>query len=568
MAKIVYLCSRQGARLPFSRTDMESVLSRLTPDNIIPRPPRIIEKEGFLVGVFNPTDSLLVQDLAVCMGVLLNDAGDWWRAGSQAPDGSYALFRNDAQSVELLTDIVGTRTLWYVQTPDWFIASTSQRAIVCFLGDFEPNAEASSWMLSSGTLGPGLSWDRRIRCLGGNARLILNRDTWTLTVKQETVRYDSVSLTEPEHAQQLLQALTQTFLKMDLDMQRWMLPLSGGVDSRAVLLMLKDRVGLRTITWGQKGAQQNPKSDAYIAQLMAAHVGVAHEYYPIDISPEPFETVLQRFLIAGEGRVDHVSAYVDGLAIWKRLFENGCQGAIRGDEAFGCMAVRSHFDVYRNMGLTIMDDYKNSDMVKEYSRESGQHRPESLEQRSGESLEAWRDRLNTEFEAPYIFAALNDLKLPYVEMCSPLLSRRVIRVVRQLPDFLRTNKTLFRKIVNTMAPGIRYASHSAIANRKDILKDKKVVGVVTRYLESARTLSVLPQELIAHILAALRSESASSLMQRSAREKIRVVVERLERSKTKLRMDIHVLAFRAYLISRMTEILAQDSEALLGHKRA
>ncbi len=159
------------------------------------------------------------------------------------PDGSYALFRSDENKVELITDIVGSRTIWYVQTEDAFIASTSQRAIVFFLQDFQPNEEAFSWMLSSGTLGPGLSWDKRIHSLEGNARLILDRSSWETEIKKEKVIYEPVDLPDEEHEIRLKKAMEETFDNLSIDFSKWILPLSGGFDSRAILLMLKNRQG-------------------------------------------------------------------------------------------------------------------------------------------------------------------------------------------------------------------------------------------------------------------------------------------------------------------------------------
>ena len=99
---------------------------------------------------------------------------------------SYALFRRDENTVELVSDIVSSRTIWYVQTEKCITASTSQRAIVFFLQDFKPNKAVFSWMLSSGTVGPGLSWDSRIQCLSGNSLLFLGRSSWKLTIEKYT----------------------------------------------------------------------------------------------------------------------------------------------------------------------------------------------------------------------------------------------------------------------------------------------------------------------------------------------------------------------------------------------
>jgi len=86
--------------------------------------------------------------------------------------------------------MVASRTIWYVQTDDVFMASTSQRAIVYFLHEFQPDKTAFLWMLSSGTLGPDASWDSRVKRLGPNARLILDRSMWRLRVERENIGFD------------------------------------------------------------------------------------------------------------------------------------------------------------------------------------------------------------------------------------------------------------------------------------------------------------------------------------------------------------------------------------------
>jgi len=293
------------------------------------------------------------------MGRLFGPKHDWWSPGAEAPDGSYALFRSNETTVELLTDIVASRTIWYVRTEKLFIASTSQRAIVFFLQDFEPNRAACSWMLSSGDLGPGLSWDHRIQCLKGNARLTLDRSSWRVKVVREAIDFTPKHLSEKEHEQGLRQAIEDTFEHLDLDLDKWVLPLSGGRDSREILLNIKNRENLKTVTWGLRSALSDSESDASVARLLANHFGLEHEYFETDISDEPAERVLDRFIVAGEGRIDHVSGYMDGFAIWKHLHERPCEGIIRGDQAFGRPAVRTRRDVYRQWSYFLLSDFWN-----------------------------------------------------------------------------------------------------------------------------------------------------------------------------------------------------------------
>ncbi len=73
------------------------------------------------------------------MGILFGASSDWHTPGSAVPDGSYALFRGDNTSVEVLTDAAASRSVWYIKTDDYFIASTSQRAIIILLQSFEKN---------------------------------------------------------------------------------------------------------------------------------------------------------------------------------------------------------------------------------------------------------------------------------------------------------------------------------------------------------------------------------------------------------------------------------------------
>ena len=565
MSKIIYICYRDSSQPLYFPNDIELLSTRLTPDNISPLPPLILEGKGILAGIFNPVDSLPIKDLSICLGVFIGAKDDWWEPGAEAPDGSYALFRNNETTVELLSDIVASRTIWYVQTEDIFIASTSQRAIVFFLQDYEPNRAVYPWMLSSGTLGPGLSWDSRIRCLEGNARLILDRSSWKMTVARKPAVFSPLHLSEKEHEERLQKAIEDTFKHLHLDFSKWVLPLSGGFDSRGILLSLKDREGLKAITWGLKSALYDKNSDAYVTKSLANYFSLQHEYYETDISEEPTENIFDRFLVAGEGRIDHISGYMDGFKIWKQLFEGPYQGIIRGDEAFGCHAVRNPWEVYRNMSLSVMSDFANLAPAIKTLGDYDQEIPHGLQKRDNESIEMWRDRVNSEFEAPVVFAALNDLKLSFVEVINPLLSRRIVEQVRGLTDDLRTDKKLFRKIVKALSPDIKFAKKLAIANKRDILKTQGAVSVISRHLDTTRARELISQELVDYVLATLKvgGKDKSNYLIRGIRKSVDRIKRRIRRNNSVQIMDPNVFAFRACIISRMSEILAADAKALI-----
>lgn len=564
MSKAVFICAREGVALRFDAHHINALSLRLSPDNISQPPPKIIEGGGILIGIFNPTDSLPVAGSSVCLGVIFGESNDWWRPGAAIPDGNFALFRSDGTSVEILSDIIATRTIWYVKTDDFFIASTSQRAIIYFLQSYEPNEATYPWMLSSGTLGPDNSWDRRIRSLPGDARLVLDRTRWQERLVQTPVTYCQELRSEREHEKLLRDVIEDTFNGISLDWKRWVLPLSGGYDSRAILQLLKDRPGLEAVTWGIKAALGDPASDAYIARQLAEHYRIPHRYYETDLSDEPVATLFHRFLIAGEGRVDHISGYMDGFAVWRRLFETGYQGVIRGDEAFGCKAVKSDRDVYKNMSMQLLSDYSNVHHIEGISRLTPQIRPPELERQPAETREMWRDRTNASFEAPLIFAALSDLKLSYVEIVMPLVSRRIIQQVRTMPDALRTNKSAFKRQVLAKDCGIRYAASAAIKPRDSILRESPVASVLSDSLHqgSEGTGSIAELCRGAAVLVESTSSSPRLFERRRSRQVIRKIRMALGIGAQPETLDPFCVAFRVYVIYQMFKLLEQDASAL------
>src|SRR5688572_14349888 len=152
----------------------------LAADNIDPRPPTLAHRAGVTAALLNPSAAARTQGTSIALGTLLDPADDWHVPGAPLPDGSFALLRIDDAHVELVSDGVGSRTIWYALTDRELIASTSQRAIVTLLGSFEPNRDVLPWMLSAGTLGPLDGWDARVRRVQPGERVLLDRSRWRL----------------------------------------------------------------------------------------------------------------------------------------------------------------------------------------------------------------------------------------------------------------------------------------------------------------------------------------------------------------------------------------------------
>jgi hypothetical protein len=540
----------------------------LAADNIDPRPPTLAHRAGVTAALLNPSAAARTQGTSIALGTLLDPADDWHVPGAPLPDGSFALLRIDDAHVELVSDGVGSRTIWYALTDRELIASTSQRAIVTLLGSFEPNRDVLPWMLSAGTLGPLDGWDARVRRVQPGERVLLDRSRWRL---QSTVAPIEM-IAEPDlshdaHRERLRSTVTDACRRWSFDARKWVLTLSGGADSRSLLCLLRDR-GIETVTWGLPHSEDKGGNDAQVAREVARILGVPHRFIAIEAgSGSDPEVVLQRFLSLGEGRVDRISGYVDGFRVWKTLFEEGFDGVIRGDHVFGAASVRSAYEVRSDMNLTTLADYFAANEIEAFELPE-QRLPEALTRARGETLETWRDRLFCLARSPTFKAALTDLKTPYVDVGNPLLARSVLDCVRALPDELRTGKRLWREFVRSQLPDVPTARRVAISSVTDFLKDRRVLQLLLDELTSARAATLFSPALRARCGAALvgalqtkraarQTDWGETWAAKAMPARLRAVIGNLRPNRPGI--EPLVLAFRAFVASRMHTMLAADA---------
>jgi hypothetical protein len=130
--------------------------------------------------------------------------------------------------------------------------------------------------------------------------------------------------------------------------------------------------------------------------------------------------------------------------------------------------------------------------------------PERLRQQPGESLEAYRNRMYEQSRLPGALAPLNDLKGRYVEVVNPLLSRRMICAVHELPDELRAYGRAYAQVVDGESRPIPYARFTSTPAVSDYLGDPAVVESMVRELSSTRVERVLlSEEAVLRLLAAM-----------------------------------------------------------------
>ena len=571
MSKIIYVCFRDKTINSSTKERINKICEELNPDNISAHPTKVGGSNKVVFGISNPVSSFSIKDSNVLLGSIFEEGSNWEKKANDIPDGNFVIFKTREEDIEIITDCIGSRSVWYYQDKEKLIASTSQKAIIKFLGDFQFDERVIPWVISTGMLGPEYCWDRRLKKIPSDGRLFLDRSSWTVKINSKPVSFRPVRLPKKKHKEKLTKAIQSTFKNISINPTNWRITLSGGHDSRAILLLLKKfgknlNSRYKTITWGTKTSIHSKYSDAAIAEKLAKNQNTVHNYYSNEDSDEPLDKIINRFLNNGEGRIDHITGYLDGFKIWKNIYEDGALGVIRGDEVFGYNKLFSPLAVNNFMGLTLCSDFSNLQKFS-YIKSLHQEKPKELNKKKNESLSTWRDRIFQMYRIPYAQAALADLKYPYVEQINPFLSKRIVTIIRQLPDHLRTNKKLFKMIMKPMNPNIPFSKSDSNVLLKNALKRKDIVSLIKKELLSDYAQTIFPNAFLNQVVNSLETITLNNNEKKGIVKRIKSFFPKklkaffLPKQKNSLTLDENILGFRIFIICRMHRILEEDSDS-------
>jgi|GEM_PF-379661 len=600
MAKSIYICRRDGSKTDI-KADTEAlhkICNLLLPDNLSSTKQKVFSNGDNAYVILNYQPFFKSIDHSFVLGHLYKNVNNWHEIGSQSPEGNFAIFRNNEQYFEAVSDILATRTIWYYHDADYFIASTSQRPIVMYLGSFEFDDRVIPWMLSTGTIGPEYSWDKRIKKLRPDSSVLLNKLDWTIAEKHNPFSLNPKKKTDEEHKNELRTAAEGSIKSLKkLNLTEWPITLSGGYDSRAILFLLKKNMvsgdNLHTLTYGLQKSLKNRYSDAFVANKLAEELETNHSFHPLNRSDEPFSVIFDRYLKCGEGRIDHISAYMDGMKIWNNIAESKkIKGVLRGDVIFFPYKTITELHIRHHLGCPLCSDLKNMESIIQDFDFPEQKLSDFLDRKPGESIDIWCDRLYHYFRYPTIHGALNDIKLSYTEVINPFISRQIIDTVYQFPDHLRKNKKIFMELVDSLHDKTPYASRSSTENSLEIFRDPEVVQLIITALQTAHSKALFGEDFIDFLTNKIKVKNSpitenksgnfatikkkiynyikgiylyyglNSLKYKSYKILPKPLLYLYEKFKKKPSADFNRVAFRCYMITRMTEILEQDTAIL------
>jgi hypothetical protein len=459
---------------------------------------QVSEERGLLVAVLGRRDHVVTRGYNILAGVTLTagEQAPWWRFDDPVPDGSFALFRTEDFAIESVTDYTGSKTIWHARLAcGGVVTSTCVELIVALLGDFSVDDRALGWFLSSGTCGPRRSWDKRIKPVPPNSRLSARKEGSTIEVREMPLERP-----QPRHehvdAARLESELHRTMSNSCFGDKPWVLALSGGYDSRAILYGTRHIQDLTCVTWADEFLVDQPNSDLAIARLLAEKTGRKHLVKVIKRPADAamLDQALRRFMRYCDGRVDNYLAYVDGMQIWDELSSSEAGGLLRGDELFGTAFALRAPQILKNMRLISFVDYARGDEQSDLAIRHDHTTPADLSKRPGESAASWRWRLRADHEIPTVYAALNSIRGRFTEVSCPLLAGNLVRLAASMSSKDLDDKALFNQVVSGMFPDVPFASRLSILRRSDVLAIPEATELVLDHLGSAFARDVLGVE--------------------------------------------------------------------------
>lgn len=463
--------------------------------------------------------------------------------------------------IKITSDSIGDRIIWYYKDDNWFFVSNSQFYILRLVGNYQVNEEVWPWMLANGNLNDGDSWDKRIRAIPSGGSVIFSIKKREVKKRQDRWKFEYDISNREVALKHLKEKLFEVAAQYELPEESTLLTLSGGLDSRAALFLLrKNHPKLHTATWGTKKSFFQKGTDSYIARKISIVWKSCHQEFLFQFSNN-FDLVLEKFLLLGEGRNDHLNSYMDGLKMWQEIDKMNYTYVIRGDEVFGWLPVKTELDARLSVAMGALSDFSNIPAAVSYDYPINRI-SESLLKDDSEPVEDYRDRLYQTFRLPFVIGALQDIPLTYVETVNPFLHPEIITLMRKLPPSLRTSKNLYGEWVNTLLPQIPYAYKQSIPRPDELLFQPQNKDFFLSFINDYSTSRLLGKALITFLRENYTRNEAgynsTGKLIYNIKKILPVSLKKFIRNKvTGYNLPANTLALRALIIFRMQGLIKE-----------
>ncbi|WP_201530073.1 hypothetical protein [Psychrobacter frigidicola] len=589
MAQYLFVKNRKSIESSEMLQKLEQVCSLLTPTTIKGKSQNTVEvwpeDSSSFYAIQNSESVAKPEQGALIIGWMQQlDSKKADICDSEA-DGSYAVVKNTKHGVSFFSDQFGSRTLWYYCDESTLIISTSQRAIVALKGGFNFNEEALAWYLSSGNQGPFISWDQDVKQVLPHLEYKLNIIDWRLGSKQKPgIDLPPSGSTKMNDYPKLYQSEVTTSLDQIISSYpegQVLMPLSGGLDSRLLLALSKkadldDKLTL--VNWGVVNREE-VFDDKVAAQRVADFYGKDLLDMSLPAQIDSYDQVLDSFVEASEGRIDHFNAFTDSFKMWDKFFQSGYRMIIRGDIPFTEGLDINTFQARAHIGLEPFKDYANISEfpVRKYIKLQNEYEVKRLD---GESLIRWRDRLYASWRVPMVISAFSNQISGFTENRSPMLSWSLFKLYMGLPDKDKGNKTHIKKLwEKNDKSGVSCYAVGSLNDLNSLFENKRGNQYLIDELAAYEKDSRFSSELIMSIRDKLAEREYNSTVSKSKQilskakpalvaaysqlnDNIPLLLKSYIRSKRVKNLSATTLAYRIVLAEKIITMYESDAKQL------
>ena len=401
------------------------------------------------------------------------DSDRFWRR----LDGSYCLVVREDRICSVGVDVAGTRGVYW-WSHDGILAFHSHLADLAptFPGSLSEDSGALASFLASGIYPPRRTAFGEVAHLGAGQYLRFEdgqppraRDHLSMVYEQSRP-----ASSRPKLVEELIELIGSSVAAAATWMQRPVVPLSGGLDSRYLLAELArhapDPSAIATITWGED--RERPDSDAQVAPGIAAAIGASNTWFEKSQQPSPKSFARAIYLSSGEA--DCAIHFPDDHGLHALLARNGYSSLLRGDECFGngptlltrqaALAVNGIGHLKANGGYAVL--IEPSRLKRMADAQEGDLAAMMTGVRSATATGA-RDEIRYAMVVRRVLASYNRVKHTDLEVYTPFLARPILEWLRATPDSMRFDKRLLREALARRFPHLAAIPFATRSNLPD-----------------------------------------------------------------------------------------------------
>ena len=417
---------------------------------------QVNEKIHFLdvIGTIN----LLNQDLTVENNFNLHKI--------TSASGRFSLVKVDLNSIEFITDAVGTCPLFYIETYNYFVVSTSSR-IAHFIeqslnspfGKFSPsyNIESLRDFSIHGHFNHSDSAFNNVKCLQLNSRIRI--DASGIFINDFNQNIYEIGISEGKHYEDLIEDLASSIKKACLpllELSSITFPISGGRDSRLVAAAMY-AVGLRDVKCATSGYEKHP--DVIIGKKIATTLGWAHKINTPGATPSilSYEDPLSRISRVLDVHDLQTSAW-DDIEDYGPFINNPVLSGVGGELLRGGYMATKNSSVNASQATTMIKSFLDGNIFFESSIESyrlsGSYSKTLIEMANIDPMLALDYLYYSNRNFRWVGARRRGLGFRRIGV-EPLLDNRVVVLSRKIDINTKWEERLFFDVISLLNPSLR-----------------------------------------------------------------------------------------------------------------